>query len=143
MVVCKQLCRLFLAIIYAFVSNNRFELRKKVFSGDRLIEETASGFSDPHDLPTTSHPLNICCGGGRIRTYCVSNVLDLQSSAHPPSEQHPHIICDYGWTRTNVEFYLISFADCYLRHSEHIVIICCQNCCDHKSTAKIQQFFDI
>ena len=30
---------------------------------------------------------NSLCGKDRIRTYCVSYVLDLQSSAHPPSEQ--------------------------------------------------------
>lgn len=65
-------------------------------SGDRAIESTASGFSDPHDLPTTSHPqfyyFKDLRGSGRIRTYSVSlYVPDLQSGAHPPSEQHSHI----------------------------------------------------
>ena len=32
----------------------------------------------------------VYCGGGGIRTPCVSYVPDLQSSAHPPSEQLPH-----------------------------------------------------
>ena len=34
----------------------------------------------------------IYSGGGGIRTPCVSYVPDLQSSAHPPSEQLPHTI---------------------------------------------------
>ena len=29
-------------------------------------------------------------GSKRTRTYCVSNVPDLQSGAHPPSEQYSH-----------------------------------------------------
>lgn len=32
------------------------------------------------------------CGRGRIRTCCVSYVPDLQSGAHPPSEQLSHYL---------------------------------------------------
>ena len=39
------------------------------------------------------------CGSGRIRTCCVSNVPDLQSGAHPPSEQHSlKNTYTYPWT---------------------------------------------
>lgn len=38
-------------------------------------------------LPLLEGWVRFFCAAGRIRTYCVSYVPDLQSGAHPPSEQ--------------------------------------------------------
>lgn len=53
----------------------------------------------------------VICGSGRIRTYCVSNVLVLQTSALPPSEQHSHISQRTLCIKYNKIFF-VSFLHC-------------------------------